>query len=84
MQKSMTAFEMTGIIDKHNQLKLDGFLPFSGPKRVRVIVLSSIDEEIDEKVWLKAASQNSSFAFLAEQEEDIYSPTDGKPFHDEI
>ncbi len=84
MQKSMTAIEMTGTIDRHNQLKLDGFLPFTGPKRVRVIVLSPIDEEIDERMWLRSASQNSAFDFLAEQKEDIYSLTDGKPFHDKI
>ena len=37
----MTAIEMTGTVDENHQLKLDGLLPIAGPKRVRVIVLSS-------------------------------------------
>ncbi|VAW31370.1 hypothetical protein MNBD_CHLOROFLEXI01-1523 [hydrothermal vent metagenome] len=84
MEIPMNAVEMTGTVDENRQLKLDGILPFSGPKRVRVIVLSSLDDEIDEATWLQAASQNPAFAFLAEPDEDIYSLNDGQPFHDEI
>jgi len=84
MQLSMTAIEMTGTVDEHSHLKLDGTLPFSGPRRVRVIVLSTVDDEIDEALWLRAASQNSSFAFLKESSEDIYSVADGQAFHDEV
>ena len=73
-----------GTVDEHSQLKLEGSLPFSGPKRVRVIVLSTGDDEIDEISWLPAASQNPAFAFLADPDEDIYSMTDGKPYNDEI
>ncbi|MBU1661931.1 MAG: hypothetical protein KKD28_10730 [Chloroflexi bacterium] len=80
----MAAIEMTGTVDEYSQLKLDGYLPFSGPKRVRVIVLSSLDDEIDEISWLQAASRNPAFAFLANPEEDVYSITNGQPFHDEI
>ena len=84
MEIPMTAVEMTGTVDEHSQLKLDHSLPFSGPKRVRVIVLSPMEDEIDEIVWLQTASHNPAFAFLADPEEDIYSLTDGKPFNDEI
>jgi hypothetical protein len=84
METPMTAIEMTGTVDEHSQLILDGSLPFSGPKRVRVIVLSPMDDEIDEMLWLQAASLNPAFAFLADPEEDIYSMTDGKPFDDEV
>ena len=84
MEIPMTAIEMTGTVDEHSRLKLDGYLPFSGPKRVRVIVLSPLDGGIDEMLWLRAASRNPAFAFLADPEEDIYSITDGQPFHDEI
>ena len=84
MEIPMTAIEMTGTVDEHSRLKLDGSLPFSGPKRVRVIVLSPLADEIDEISWLQAASRNPAFAFLADPEEDIYSITDGQPFHDEI
>jgi len=84
MKTPMTAIEMTGTVDEHNQLKLDGFLPFSGPKRVRVIILSTPDDEVDEATWLYAASQNPAFSFLAEPEEDIYTLRDGEPFNDEV
>ena len=40
MEVPMTAIEMTGTVDENHQLKLDGVLPFAGPKRVRVIVLA--------------------------------------------
>ncbi len=82
MDTPMRAVEMTGTVDENSQLKLDGVVPMSGPKRVRVIILSSADEEIDEKMWLQAAASNPAFAFLADPEEDIYSRTDGKPFDD--
>ena len=39
MDAPFTAIETTGIIDEHQQLRLDESLPVSGPKRVRVIVL---------------------------------------------
>lgn len=83
MEVPMTAIEMTGIVDENRQLKLDGSLPFSGPRRVRVLVLSTIDDDLDEKTWLKAAAKNPAFDFLAEPEEDIYSLEDGDPFHDD-
>jgi uncharacterized protein (DUF433 family) len=41
MEVPMTAIEMTGTVDENHQLQLDGVLPLAGPKRVRVIVLSS-------------------------------------------
>ena len=82
MEIPMTAIEMTGTVDEHRQLKLDGTLPFAGPKRVRVIVLSATDDEIDETAWLQAAARNPAFAFLADPEEDIYSLEDGQPFND--
>ena len=81
METPMTAIEMTGTVDEHSQLKLDGSLPFSGPKRVRVIILSTLDDEINDISRLEAASKNPSFAFLADKEEDIYTINDGQPFH---
>ena len=81
----MTAVEMTGTVDENHQLKLDGVLPFAGPKRVRVIVLSpltEIAEDWDEKEWLKASLSNPAFEYLRDPEEDIYSVHDGKPFYE--
>jgi hypothetical protein len=84
MKATMTAIEMTGTIDEHRRLQLDGELPVSGPRRVRVIVLYPLGDEWDEAEWLQAAARNPAFAFLNDPQEDIYSLADGKPFHDEV
>jgi hypothetical protein len=42
-----------------------------------------VDERWDENEWLRAAARNPAFADLAAREEDIYSLSDGEPFHDE-
>jgi hypothetical protein len=85
MEVPMTAIEMTGTVDENRQLKLDGELPFAGPKRVRVIVLSPITEntdEFNEVEWLKASMSNSAFEYLHGSEEEIYIINDGKPFYE--
>lgn len=79
MQTQMTAIELTGTIDEHNQLHLDSLLPITGPKRVRVIVLTTDEEEISEDEWLKSAAKNPAFQFLHDAAEDIYTLEDGKP-----
>jgi hypothetical protein len=84
METTMTAIEMTGRIDENRQLQLDGLLPMPGPMRVRVIVLYPVEDEWDESEWLQAAAHNEAFDFLSDPAEDIYSLTDGAPFHDEI
>jgi hypothetical protein len=88
MQTAMTAVEMTGTIDEHQQLHLDGILPITGPKRVRVIVLSPVANKADwvdwdESEWLQAAARNPAFDFLKDAAEDIYTLEDGRPFHDQ-
>jgi hypothetical protein len=83
METPLTAVEVTGTIDEHHQLQLDEVLPVSGPRRVRVIVMYPVDERWDENEWLRAAARNPAFADLAAREEDIYSLSDGEPFHDE-
>lgn len=83
----MTALEMTGIVDEHHQLRLDGELPLTGPLPVKVILLYSElveDEKLEEEEWLRAAARNPAFADLADPEEDIYSPLDGVPFCDQV
>lgn len=83
MEATMTAIEMTGTVDEHCQLRLDGTLPVPGPRRVRVLVLYAMGEEWNEGEWLQAAASNPAFAFLSDPEEDVYTLADGKPFHDE-
>ena len=81
MATNIKVIEAFGEIDEHQQLHLDEPLPVSKPGRVRVIILIPEDSEEDEHEWLRAA-RNPAFAFLADAEEDIYTLTDGKPFHD--
>jgi hypothetical protein len=78
METTMTAVEITGIVDENHQLKLDAPLPITGPIPVRVIVLYA-PGEIDENLWLQAAASNPAFEFLNDPKEDIYTLADGKP-----
>lgn len=84
METAMKAIEVMGTVDKKSQLHIDEPLPIVGPSRVRVIVLfpGEMDRDMDEREWLRAAVTNPAFEFLKDQAEDIYMPTDGKPFHD--
>jgi hypothetical protein len=83
MDVPLTAIEVTGMVDEHHRLELDEVLPVSGPRRVRVIVLYPVDDQWDEREWLRGAASNPAFADLASPIEDIYSPMDGEPFRDE-
>jgi len=83
MESTLTAIELTGTVDRQRKLRLDDLLPITGPKRVRVIVLYSLDDEWNETEWLQAAARNPAFDFLKDAAEDIYSLADGRPFHDE-
>lgn len=78
----MKAIETTGTIDEQHRLVLDKSLSNVAPSRVRVIILVP-EDDIDEKEWLQAASTNPAFDFLKDPEEDLYTLSDGKPFHDE-
>ena len=72
-----------GRIDERQHLVVDHDLPIQGPGRVRVILLFDEEEELAEPLWLLAGATNPSFDPLNEPEEDSYSLTDGKPFHDQ-
>lgn len=75
------AIETQGTIDKEHRLVLDEALPIEGPQRVRVIILVPEEAEIEEHRWLEAAAANEAFSFLNDAGEDIYSLSDGKPYH---
>jgi hypothetical protein len=79
----LKAIEVEGTVDEEGQLHLDEPLTTLGPGRVRVILLSPDEDDLQEREWFRAASRNSAFDFLKDAEEDIYTPTDGKPFRDE-
>ncbi|RDV16251.1 hypothetical protein DXT99_06160 [Pontibacter diazotrophicus] len=77
----MKAIEVTGEIDNKGVLRLDHPLKVRD-KKVKVIILVSEDEELEDKQWLAAMTNNPVFDFLHEEQENIYSLTDGKPSHD--
>ena len=79
----MTAFETTGVLEGVRQLRLDESVPPGLPDHVRVIVLAPEPDETAEQEWLRAAATSPALDLLKDQTEDIYTATDGKPFHDE-
>jgi hypothetical protein len=84
METAFTAIELTGTVDEHQHLQLDTTVPIHGPKRVRVIVLYAATDEVGEAEWLRAGAHNPAFEDLNDPAEDIYTVTDGKPFHAEV
>lgn len=77
----MRAIETTATFKGANQLVLDSPVPNQMTSKVRLIILLPDEEDIDEKEWLRAASSNPAFDFLKDENEDIYTHADGKPFH---
>lgn len=75
----LTAIETTGTIEQNGKIVIDETFSVDAPTSVRVIVLFPEAEDIHESEWMKAASNNKAFDFLNDEEEDIYSITDGKP-----
>lgn len=83
MEGALRAVEVTGTVDEQRRLHLDEPLPVNGPGRVRVIVLIPEEANVEEREWLRAAAGNPAFGFLEDEEEDIYTLTDGRPFIDQ-
>ena len=85
----MQTIKTTGIIDNNNIIKINKTISKQFiNKSVQILIIIQDDneqtDEIDEQLWLKSITENLAFEFLSEQEEDIYSLTDGKPFEYEI
>jgi len=80
----LTAIETTGTIGQNGKIVIDETFSVNAPTSVRVIVLFSEADDVDESEWMKAASKNEAFDFLNDAEEDIYALTDGKPLSNEI
>lgn len=76
----LTAIETTGTIERNGRIVIDELFSVDAPTSVRIIILFPEDEDLNEREWLQAASQNEAFSFLSDPGEDIYLPTDGKPF----
>ncbi len=83
MKTSLLATELAGTVNEYGELHLDEPLTDLDEGPVRVIVLRLQEEDDGEREWLHAAATNPAFKSLSEPAEDLYSPTDGKPFHDE-
>jgi len=81
LQKNLTmkAIEITGEIEKAGLLKLDFPIDLRRKQKVKVIILYNEEDNINERLWLTAISNNPVFEFLKDKAEDIYSILDGKP-----
>lgn len=78
----MQAVEAFGHIDSKGSLQINTPLPLKEGD-VKVIIMYAENEEMtEEQLWIKSLSANPAFDFLKNQEEDIYSPNEGKPLHD--
>lgn len=75
----MQAIEAIGKVDSQGQIQLDRPLTAIAEQRVRIIILLSKTDDVDEQEWREAAAKNPSFAFLQNAEEDVYALTDGQP-----
>ena len=84
MNAGLRAIEVGGTVDERRQLHLDEQLPIDGPSRVRVIILVTEGTDLDESEWLRAAASNPAFDSLWDPREDVYSPSDGRPFDDPL
>jgi hypothetical protein len=60
------------------QIQSDRPIPQAKNRLVRVILLMP-EDELNEQTWLDAVSNNPSFAFLHDSDEDIYTLQDGQP-----
>lgn len=78
----MKAIEAHGVVDGEGRLILQERIPLPPDAAVRVIVLAPDEDDASEPEWLHAASSNDAFDFLKDPAEDIYGPSDGKPFDD--
>lgn len=80
----MKAIELKSKTDKKGHLKIDFDLGKS-EANVRVLILiddSELTDIEDEKIWLKAISENPSFDFLNDPVEEVYTVNDGDSFDD--
>jgi len=83
MRNEFKAIALDGTIDDQHRLRIEAHLPEVSPGRVRALVLVPMwDEPTDEELQRDLIT-NSVFDFLKDPAEDLYSPTDGEPFHDE-
>ena len=70
------------IIDTKGTVHLREPLKLPISRKAIVTILEEDWQRPEELAWLQAASKNEVFDFLKDQEEDIYTDSDGKPFHD--
>ena len=75
--KKKKIIETTGIVNNGKIIYLDIPLPFSNNSKVKVTVTDFDSEE----EWLTSATKNPAFKDIFNNDEDIYTLDDGKPFN---
>ncbi len=80
----MQVIEIGGTVNAKGEIRLDKPLNVKN-QRVKVILLFHEDEEdMKESQWLKNINANPAFDCLKDEEEDIYTITDGEPVNNEV
>ncbi len=80
MTHELHAIETTGKIIDARHIETEALLPVGRQVRVLVLLPEASADDIPEREWLIAASNNPAFAFLGDAAEDLYSLEDGEPF----
>ncbi len=75
----MRAVEVKGVIGNDGFLKLEDPLEFRN-REVKVIILIPEDDILNDNLWLQGIMDNPVFDFLQEEEENIYTLENGKPY----
>ena len=80
----MKAIESKGTINEKGKLEVEQLFEEHG-KKVKVLVLIEEESEYqygeqDGSEYQSMVKENPAFDFLKEEEEDLYSLEDGKPF----
>ena len=75
--KKKKIIETTGTVNNGKIIYLDVSLPFSNNEKVKVTITDLDNEE----EWLASATKNPSFKDVFNDDEDIYTLDDGKPFN---
>ncbi len=78
--RAMKSIACAGTISATGELLLDEPLPKNQPDRVQIVILFPESPEVGDVTpsqWNNIATNNPSFAFLDDPEEDIYTLEDG-------
>ncbi len=78
MKISTSPIIVSGVIEESNRLLLDDPIALKSNTRVSIYIVPE-DDDVSEIEWMRWLAANPAYDFLKDEEEDIYTLTDGKP-----